>query len=120
MIPSFATPVRDDCFTSCKVGRVRHTQSLTLIEQTQGTFAETHSPEDQLRWIFENGKVVRAANGLSYVVEAVKIASSKHDFLWYGTSYYHESDKLISKPNAAHCQTHTLNILTLHHRTKLI
>ncbi|KAK7695945.1 hypothetical protein QCA50_000584 [Cerrena zonata] len=59
----------------------RYASARRLFYVLQGTFAETHSPEDQLRWIFENGKVVRAANGLSYVVEAVKIASSKHDFL---------------------------------------
>ena len=47
-----------------------------------GTFAETSSPEDQLRWIFENCKVVRGANGLPNIVEAMKIASSKHDLLW--------------------------------------
>ena len=47
-----------------------------------GTFAETTSPEHQLHWIFENCKVVRDANGLSNIVEAMKIASSKHDFLW--------------------------------------
>lgn len=47
-----------------------------------GTFAETSSPEDQLHWIFENCKVVRGANGLPNIVEAMKIASSKHDLLW--------------------------------------
>lgn len=46
-----------------------------------GTFAETTSPEHQLHWIFENCKVVRDANGLSNIVEAMKIASSKHDLL---------------------------------------
>jgi hypothetical protein len=48
-----------------------------------GTFAETISPEHQLHWIFENCKVVRSANGVSTIVEAMKIASSKHDLLWY-------------------------------------
>lgn len=42
---------------------------------------ETTSPEHQLHWIFENCKVVRAANGLSNIVEAMKIASSKLDML---------------------------------------
>ncbi|KAI0776115.1 N1221-domain-containing protein [Trametes elegans] len=46
-----------------------------------GTFAETTSAEDQLHWIFENCKVVRAANGVTSIVEAIKIASSKHDLL---------------------------------------
>jgi hypothetical protein len=51
-----------------------------------GTFAETTSPEHQLHWIFENCKVVRDANGLSIIVEAMKIASSKHDLL--GLAHY--------------------------------
>ena len=50
-----------------------------------GTFAETSSPEHQLHWIVENCKVVRATNGLSNIVEAMKIACSKHDLLWYVT-----------------------------------
>jgi hypothetical protein len=48
-----------------------------------GTFAETTSPEHQLHWIIENGKAVRAADGLSNVVEAMKIANWRHDFLRY-------------------------------------
>lgn len=40
------------------------------------------SPEHQLHWIFENCKVVRAANGVSNIVEALKIAGRKHDLLW--------------------------------------
>lgn len=51
-----------------------------------GTFAETASPEHQLHWIFENCKVVRSANGVSSIVEAMKIASSKHDLLWFAYS----------------------------------
>lgn len=47
-----------------------------------GTFAETVSPEHQLHWIFENCKVVRAANGVSAILEALKIASAKHDIMW--------------------------------------
>lgn len=54
--------------------------ALTL---SAGTFAETVSPEHQLHWIFENCKIVRAANGVSAIVEAHKIASSKHDILWF-------------------------------------
>ncbi|KXN87927.1 hypothetical protein AN958_07937 [Leucoagaricus sp. SymC.cos] len=46
-----------------------------------GTFAETGSPEDQLHWIFENAKIVRDADGINCIVEAIKIASRKHDFL---------------------------------------
>ncbi|CAL1700892.1 unnamed protein product [Somion occarium] len=59
----------------------RFTNARRLLYVLQGTFAETTSPEHQLHWIFENGKVVRAANGLSNIVEAMKIASSKHDLL---------------------------------------
>src|SRR6267142_2715014 len=57
-------------------------QAPCLHSHVSGTFAETTSPEHQLHWIFENCKVVRDANGLSNIVEAMKIASSKHDFLW--------------------------------------
>ncbi|KAI0081683.1 N1221-domain-containing protein [Panus rudis PR-1116 ss-1] len=59
----------------------RFTNARRLFYVLQGTFAETTSPEHQLHWIFENCKVVRAANGLSTIVEALKIASSKHDLL---------------------------------------
>lgn len=48
-----------------------------------GTFAETSSPEHQLHWIIENCKVVRAANGISIAMEAIKLANSKHDLLRY-------------------------------------
>ncbi len=47
-----------------------------------GTFAETTSPEHQFHWIIENCKVVREVNGISNIVEAMKIASAKHDLLW--------------------------------------
>ncbi|KDQ64661.1 hypothetical protein JAAARDRAFT_234148 [Jaapia argillacea MUCL 33604] len=60
---------------------IRFTNARRLLYVLQGTFAETSSPEHQLHWIFENCKVVRAANGLSTIVEALKIASSKHDLL---------------------------------------
>ena len=52
------------------------------VRSFEGSFAETSSPEHQLHWIFENCKVVRAANGVSNIVEAMKIACSKHDLLW--------------------------------------
>ncbi|KAG6838009.1 hypothetical protein H0H93_008403 [Arthromyces matolae] len=60
---------------------VRFTNARRLFYVLQGTFAETVSPEHQLHWIFENCKVVRSANGVSTIVEAMKIASSKHDML---------------------------------------
>ena len=69
---------------SCKV-RVRMFD-LTLYFNSKiniGTFAETSSPEHQLHWIVENCNVVRAADGLSNIVDAMKIACSKHDRLWY-------------------------------------
>jgi hypothetical protein len=64
-----------------------------------GTFGETMSPEHQLHWIFENCKVVRAANGISTIVQALKITSGKHDFLWLAarlsfqipSSYFHSA-----------------------------
>ncbi|EPT03705.1 hypothetical protein FOMPIDRAFT_1022279 [Fomitopsis schrenkii] len=60
---------------------IRFTNARRLLYVLQGTFAETTSAEHQLHWIFENCKVVRSANGLSNIVEAIKIASSKHDLL---------------------------------------
>ncbi|KAF8631239.1 hypothetical protein AX15_002568 [Amanita polypyramis BW_CC] len=60
---------------------IRFTNARRLFYILQGTFAETVSPEHQLHWIFENCKVVRSANGVSSVVEAIKIASHKHDLL---------------------------------------
>ena len=67
--------------------------ALVYNSRVTGTFAETTSPEHQLHWIFENCKVVRDANGLSNIVEAMKIASSKHDFLWLAVFFL--SDCLI-------------------------
>ncbi|KAI0053040.1 hypothetical protein FA95DRAFT_1552928 [Auriscalpium vulgare] len=60
---------------------VRFTNARRLLYILQGTFAETTSPEHQLHWIFENCKAVRAANGVNNIVEALKIASRKHDLL---------------------------------------
>ncbi|KAK1228877.1 Factor arrest protein 11 [Marasmius sp. AFHP31] len=60
---------------------VRFTNSRRLFYIVQGTFAETVSPEHQLHWIFENCRIVRAANGVSCVIEALKIASSKQDLI---------------------------------------
>jgi len=76
--------MRADCCTYCKVGDYAFTAGTNLHSHVLGTFAETTSPEHQLHWIFENCKIVRDANGLSNIVEAMKIASSKHDFLWFG------------------------------------
>ncbi|KAG5654067.1 hypothetical protein H0H81_007793 [Sphagnurus paluster] len=60
---------------------IRFTNARRLFYVLQGTFAETVSPEHQLHWIFENCKVVRSANGVSTIIEAMKIASAKHDLL---------------------------------------
>ncbi|KAF7331855.1 hypothetical protein MKEN_00065600 [Mycena kentingensis (nom. inval.)] len=64
-----------------KNAEIRFTNARRLFYILQGTFAETVSPEHQLHWIFENCKVVRGANGVSTIIEAMKIASSKHDLL---------------------------------------
>ncbi|KAF9057415.1 hypothetical protein BJ165DRAFT_1334998 [Panaeolus papilionaceus] len=61
---------------------IRFTNARRLFYILQGTFAETVCPEDQLHWIFENCKVVRAANGVSSIIEAIKIAGHKHDLLY--------------------------------------
>ncbi|KDR83412.1 hypothetical protein GALMADRAFT_235517 [Galerina marginata CBS 339.88] len=60
---------------------IRFMNARRLFYVLQGTFGETVSPEHQLHWIFENCKVVRAANGVSSIVEALKIAGRKHDLL---------------------------------------
>jgi hypothetical protein len=64
-------------------GPVTYSGAGTKLTLWLGTFGETVSPEHQLHWIFENCKVVRAANGISGIVEALKIAGRKHDLLWY-------------------------------------
>ncbi|CAK5262962.1 unnamed protein product [Mycena citricolor] len=64
-----------------KNAEIRFTNARRLFYILQGTFAETVSPEHQLHWIFENCKIVRNANGLSSIIEALKIATSKHDLL---------------------------------------
>ncbi len=73
--------MRVGCSTSYKVGRVRPS-SITLLIRDSGTFAEITSVEHQLHWIIENAKLVRSVNGVSAIVEAMKIASSKYDLLW--------------------------------------
>ena len=87
-MPNSASQMHDVCCTSCKarpktLALARNFNSIMYI--VIGTFAETSSPEHQLHWIVENCKVVRATNGLSNIVEAMKIACSKHDLLWYVT-----------------------------------
>ncbi|KAJ7228927.1 hypothetical protein GGX14DRAFT_615927, partial [Mycena pura] len=64
-----------------KNAEIRFINARRLFYVLQGTFAETVSPEHQLHWIFENCKIVRSANGVSTIIEAMKIASSKHDLL---------------------------------------
>ena len=85
------TPRRRDQIHECAQASLRLARSVLCTTRTSragvlktraGTFAETSSPEDQLHWIFENCKVVRGANGLPNIIEAMKIASSKHDLLW--------------------------------------
>ncbi|KAI0265108.1 hypothetical protein BC834DRAFT_924381 [Gloeopeniophorella convolvens] len=64
-----------------KDAEIRFTNARRLLYILQGTFAETTSPEHQLHWICENCKIVRDANGMGNIIEAMKIASSKHDVL---------------------------------------
>jgi len=47
--------------------------------KTTGTFAETTSPEHQMHWIIENCKTVRAADGVTVIVDALKLLSVKHE-----------------------------------------
>lgn len=82
------------------------------ILPTTGSFAETTSAEHQLHWIFENCKVVRAANGVSTVVEAIKIASSKHDLLWYILSSPRSCSMFIFRFFPAYSRMRMRNIFT--------
>ncbi|KAG8741707.1 Factor arrest protein 11, partial [Ceratobasidium sp. 428] len=59
----------------------RFVNARRLLYILQGTFSETTSPEHQLHWIIDNAKLVRSADGLSRIVDAIKISSSKHDVL---------------------------------------
>ena len=52
---------------------------LYTQRKTTGTFAETTSPEHQMHWIIENCKTVRAADGLTVIVDALKLLSVKHE-----------------------------------------
>ena len=89
MTPKSDSPMPAGFFTSCKVRVVPAvTPCVRTLKPYAGTFSETSSPENQLHWILENCKVVRSANGLPNIVEAMKIASSKHDLLW---SVLHDS-----------------------------
>ncbi|KAJ8523011.1 hypothetical protein ONZ45_g544 [Pleurotus djamor] len=60
---------------------VRFTNARRLFYILQGTFVETTSAEHQLHWIIENAKLVRSLNGVSVILEALKIASAKYDLL---------------------------------------
>jgi len=63
-------------------GQCPSAPTSTLTSCYPGTFAEAENPEGQLRWIFENCLLVRSADGVSKIVEALKIAGHKHDLLW--------------------------------------
>jgi hypothetical protein len=55
---------------------------VTSAAWDAGTFAESTSPEHHLHMIIENCKIVRAANGFSDVVNALKLCNAKHDLVW--------------------------------------
>ncbi|KAF8311822.1 hypothetical protein DL93DRAFT_2156967 [Clavulina sp. PMI_390] len=52
-----------------------------LLYIIQGTFAESTSPEQHLHLIIENCKIVRAANGFSLILSALKVCNAKHDLV---------------------------------------
>lgn len=83
-------------FTSSKVNCHASYHEQSVDPYFLGTFAETTSPEHQLHWIYENCKVVQSANGLNTVVESMKIASQKHDLLWYVSA--RPVDKYFTSP----------------------
>lgn len=60
---------------------IRWTNARKLLYVLQGVFAETTSPEHHLHMIIENCKIVRAANGVYDIVEALRVANSKHDLI---------------------------------------
>ncbi|KZP00033.1 hypothetical protein CALVIDRAFT_510034 [Calocera viscosa TUFC12733] len=59
----------------------RFMNARRLLYLLQGSCVETSSTEDQHYWMIQNCKMVRAADGVSNIVDALLIASSKHDML---------------------------------------
>ncbi|KAG8808488.1 Factor arrest protein 11, partial [Serendipita sp. 399] len=59
----------------------RYNAARRLLYLLQGAFAESMSPEDQMHWIIENAKLVRNAQGVTLIVDALKLLSVKHDQL---------------------------------------
>ncbi|GHJ87632.1 hypothetical protein NliqN6_4034 [Naganishia liquefaciens] len=57
--------------------RMKAARRLTYL--IQGNFAECAGPEYQLHWIIENARLVRAADGLSSALVALKDACVRHD-----------------------------------------
>src|SRR5258706_4944704 len=87
-IASCGMRLRVDC---CIFSKVRPRDFLSILflffsfcvtydkTKTTGTFAETTSPEHQMHWIIENCKTVRAADGLTVIVDALKLLSVQHE-----------------------------------------
>jgi hypothetical protein len=66
------------------LGRPCHAPNLILpIPIWTGSFAESTGPEHQMHWIIENAKTVREAQGITIIVDALKLLSVKHEQLAY-------------------------------------
>ncbi|EJU06451.1 hypothetical protein DACRYDRAFT_113154 [Dacryopinax primogenitus] len=59
----------------------RFINSRRLLYLLQGSCVETSSTEDQHYWMIQNCNMVRGSDGISNIVDALLIASSKHDML---------------------------------------
>ncbi|PVF94747.1 hypothetical protein CPB86DRAFT_808407 [Serendipita vermifera] len=60
---------------------VRYNATRRLLYLLQGSFAESTGPEHQMHWIIENAKTVRDAQGITIIVDALKLLSVKHEQL---------------------------------------
>jgi hypothetical protein len=72
---------QDVCSTYCKVYHDLCYRTLVHFITHVGSFAETMSPDHQMHWIIENCKTVRAAQGMTIIVDALKMLSVKHEQL---------------------------------------
>jgi hypothetical protein len=54
---------------------------MNLTNFISGNFAESTSPEHQMHWIIENAKLVRASQGITVIVDSLKMLSVKHEQL---------------------------------------
>ncbi|CAG8463924.1 2635_t:CDS:2 [Ambispora gerdemannii] len=58
----------------------RFSSARKILYIAQGTFGETSSPEEHLRWIKENNKLLRKSGALLSYFQALKLACNAHDY----------------------------------------